>query len=419
MKTKKYLLASACILSVISATTPVTAQMSPDSESVQTAAHKKARSAGQRVAADKIRRNHSFTDFGNDYVEFKNRLQKEYGLGYAVDVTYMPQYGAPSGKKTAFQTIIAPSLTWQAFDNEYGNLTLNAAFTAVRYSGRTAEEVGSRIGAVTGINDYTAQSNSYNELYFSYRFPGKMDWLTVALGQITLYNFDGTAYDSNQQVNFINYALSQNASATYPTASLGGYVQIAPNNEWSLALGAQDATNIDGNSISTAHLDQKHYTTFGSLSYTPTIKGLGSGQYSIMVYNQPYTFKQQQSTNGWSLNLSQDLGEKWTVFARVNGVSGSQAEIDQSWVLGAVINDPLERNPLDQIGFAGAYNKINREAVGQELSHDAEKVLEAYWAWGVSKWMTITPDIQFYFDPALNPKSDYATVVSLRGTIFF
>ncbi len=33
--------------------------------------------------------------------------------------------------------------------------------------------------------------------------------------------------------------------------------------------------------------------------------------------------------------------------------------------------------------------------------------------------MTLTPDIQFYFDPATNPKSDHATVVTLRATLFF
>jgi carbohydrate-selective porin OprB len=53
------------------------------------------------------------------------------------------------------------------------------------------------------------------------------------------------------------------------------------------------------------------------------------------------------------------------------------------------------------------------------LAHDAETVLEAYWAWGISKWMTITPDVQFYINPALNSKSDTATVFSLRASVFF
>ncbi len=381
--------------------------------------HEKTRSAKQRVAAAQVRRNYDFTDFGKEYSDFKDYLQNNYGVGYSVDVSFMPQYGSPSGKKTAFQTIVYPSLTWQMFDNEYGNATMNVAYNMVQYSGKNGNYIGNNIGTVTGINDYTSQSNSFDELYLSYQLPGKWNWLTVAVGQFPLYNFDGTQYDANQQVNFINYALAQNASSTYPTASMGGYMQISPNDEWSFAFGAQDATNLDGDGISTSNLGDANYTSFASLSYTPTIKNLGSGQYSVMVYNQPYVSEQPQTTNGWSLNMSQNIGEKWAVFARVNGVSGSQAEINQSWVLGAVYNDPLNRNPLDQIGFAGAYNKIDEEAVGEELNHDAETVLEAYWAWGISKWMTITPDVQFYINPALNPNSDYATVFSLRGTVFF
>ena len=84
-------------------------------------------------------------------------------------------------------------------------------------------------GTVTNINDYNSPSYSFDELFLSYQLGGKYDWLTFAAGQFPLYNFDGTAYDANQQVNFINYALSQNASSTYPTSSLGSYIQIAPN----------------------------------------------------------------------------------------------------------------------------------------------------------------------------------------------
>ena len=138
-----------------------------------------------------------------------------------------------------------------------------------------------------------------------------------------------------------------------------------------------------------------------------------------MLYNQPGVKEQTQTTNGWSINLSQNFGDKLNLFARINGVSGNVADINQSWVLGGVYNNPLDRNPLDQIGLAFAYNKIDEDAVGSNIEHDSEKIIEAYWAWGVSKWMTITPDIQFYIDPAENTKSDYATVFTLRTTLFF
>lgn len=379
----------------------------------------KPKSAKQRIAASQIRRNFQFSTFGDAYTSFKNDLQKDYGIDFSFDISYMGQRGAPSGKNSSMQTIYYPSLTWNIFNNHYGSGTLNMAYNSVKYGGISAEKLGNRLGTITDINDYNTPSYSFDELYFDYQLNGDFNWLTLALGQFPLYNFDGSAYNSNQQVNFINYALSQNASSTYPTASLGAYIQLTPGNEFSFAFGGQDATNITGSSIKTNNLNEEHYTSFASFTYSPTFSQLGSGQYSILLYNQPGVKQQPETTNGWSLNFSQNIGEKFNIFARINGVSGHTADINQSYVLGAVYNNPLDRNPLDQIGLAFAYNKIDEDAVGSKLTHNSEKIIETYWAWGISKWMTITPDIQFYIDPAENPKSDYATVFTLRTTFFF
>jgi len=393
--------------------TPVFAQ------SLNTPDTQKPKSAAQRVATSQIRRNLEFSTLGDDYAAFKNKLQKDYGIDFSFDISYMGQRGTPSGKNSSMQTIYYPSLTWNVFDNSYGSATLNAAYNSVKYGGISAQKLGNRLGVATDINDYNTPSYSFDELYLAYQLGGRFDWLTFAIGQFPLYNFDGTAYDSNQQVNFINYALSQNASSTYPTASLGAYVQIAPNEKWSFAFGGQDATNITGGSIKTNNLHEEHYTSFASLTYSPTFENSGAGQYSILLYNQPGVQQQTETTNGWSLNMSQNFGEKLSLFARANGVSGHTATINQSYVLGGVYNDPLDRNPLDQIGLAFAYNKIDEKAVGSNLAHHSEKIIEAYWAWGVSKWMTITPDVQFYIDPAENQKSNHAAVFTLRSTFFF
>lgn len=377
------------------------------------------RGAVQRADMAQKRHNLTFSEIGDDYADFKNRLNKDYGFSYALDISYMPQRAAPNGRKTAWQTMIYPSFSWTSFDNGYGTGTLNFAYNIVRYGGSAATRLENNIGVVTGINDYDSKSTSFDELYYSYQLPGEADWLTVALGQFPLYNFDGTNYDSNQQVNFINYALSQNASSTYSTAGFGSFVQIAPNSSWSFAFGAQDAENIDGVSIRLNDLDKKHFTSFVYAAYTPSISGLGASDVSILLYNQPGVKAQPETTNGWSLNLSQNIGEKLSLFGRINGVSGSVAEIRRSWVAGGVYNNPLDRNPLDQIGLAFAYNELDEKAVGSRLNHNSEKVIEAYWAWGISKWATITPDVQFYIHPAQNPKSDYGTAFSLRATLFF
>lgn len=355
----------------------------------------------------------------SEYQKFKNELNRKYGFDYSFDVSVLGQRTSPNGKNSVFQADLAPEFSWTMFDNSYGIGTLNFAYTIIRYGNHDASDLANNSGYVTGINDSENKISQFNELYYVYQLSGKWSWLSFAAGQFPLGNFDGTNYDSNQQVNFLNDALAQNASATYSAAGVSGYVQITPNNDWSVVFGGQDATNVDAPSIRVSHLDENHYTSFGYVSYTPTIEGIGDTEISLLVYNQPAVSEQPQSTNGWSLNFSQNLGNKFSVFARLNEVSGNVEEISQSWVLGGVYNNPLDRNPLDQIGLAYAYNKIDQSAVGEPLSHKAEQIIEAYWAWGIGDIMTITPDVQLYINPALNQKSDYGVAASLRATVFF
>lgn len=355
---------------------------------------------------------------GKDYADLKNWLNNKYGFDYSLTYSIMAQRSSPAGKYNAVQSYFTPAFTWTNFDNKYGTGALNFSYNSVFYGNHTAQDIQSRSGMVTPINDFDGEGQEFANLYYTYQLPGKYDWLTIGAGQYGISMFDGTAYDNDQQINFIGYAASQNATSTYSTAGLGAYLQATPG-RWSFVVGAQDATNISAPSIRFNHLNDEHYTTFGLIGYNPHIKGLGEGQYSVLVYNQPYVNEQRESTTGWSINMSQDMGDKFSVFARINGVNGNISSIEQSYVAGMVYNNPLNRNSLDQIGLSYSYNKIDENAVGSEIYHDAEQVIEAYWAWGISRWATITPDFQFYINPALNKKSDYGTSASLRLTLFF
>lgn len=223
---------------------------------------------------------------GSDYSLFKYWLNKNYGLDYGIDVTLMPQRGAPSGKYNAVQGYIYPYLTWTNFKNEYGTGSLNMAYNVIRYGNHTAADVGNRIGVVNDINDYNDNATEFVELYYAWQLGGSWDWLTLNAGQFPIYMFDGSPYNSNQQVNFINYALSQNPSSTYPTAGFGAFAQIAPKGDWSFAFGAQDASNVDAVSVRVNHLKDKHFTTFAQVQYAPTNK-LGAAEFSVLLYNQP------------------------------------------------------------------------------------------------------------------------------------
>ncbi len=375
---------------------------------------------GRRVSSPSTR-HHFLTEldtWGSDYNRMKKELQNKTGLSYSLDVSYMGQRGAPNGHITPWQSQYYGTATWDMFQSDtWGSGSLDIAYELVRYWNGTGAELGSNIGVVSGVNDYSQKANYFYQLSYTQQFAGALDWLSVTLGQFPMYNFDGTTYDSNQQIYFINDSLSQNASSTYSTAGIGGYATISPNAFWSVSAGAQDATNVDGNRISTSQLDDAKYTTFVSGTINPKNK-LGQATLSVLFYHQPSVPAQPGKTNGWSFNAQQNIGKKTAVFARVNGASKGITGIRQSYVLGGVYNNPLNRNALDQIGIAAAVNKLDKGVNGAG-SRSVENVFEGFWAWGVSSFMTITPDIQFYINPGLNAKSNTATVASIRATMMF
>lgn len=350
------------------------------------------------------------------YADFKTALQKKMGIDYSMDISLMAQRGSPSGKGTSWQTIYTPSVNWNMYESSIGSGSLQFLYSSVRYWGADGNTLADRIGVITPMNDYTTKDNYFYQLSYTHTLPGALSPLSFTIGQFPIFNFDGTAYDSNQQTNFINEALSQNATDSYPSASLGGYVQFAPNSEWTFAVGMQDANNIDGNKIQTNTFHKHQYTSFASVSYTPTVKGWGSGEYALLVYNQPSTDEQPGTSNGWSLNLMQNFG-KWGVFTRINGVSKDEP-IKQSYALGTVYNNPLGRNALDQIGVAVVLNKLNKSVNGAGTRNN-ESLMEAYWAWGFTNFLTLTPDIQLYYHPAGDRKQKTATVASLRANLIF
>jgi len=357
-------------------------------------------------------------NLAKDYQDFKNDLNQKAGITYSLDISFLPQRGAPNGKGTAWQSQYYGTIGWNAFNSDViGSGAFNAAYTAVRYWGMSGNTLDNRLGVISSVNDYPSNGNYFDELSYTHTLPGALKSLSVTLGQFPIYNFDGTDYDSNQQVNFLNYALSQNASEVYPTASLGGFVTWTPNSVWSFSVGAQNANNVSGETVSWSKWKKGKMTPFASATWSPTFGGL-AGEYSVMGYYQPSVEAQPESSRGWSLNAQQFVTSKVALFARANGVNKSGNGIKQSYVFGSVVNDPMDRNSLDQAGVAVAMNKLNKSANGPG-TRAWESVLETYMAFGISSFATITPDVQLYINPGATKKHDTATVVSLRATLMF
>lgn len=339
------------------------------------------------------------------------------GLDVGVDVSYLAQRSSPNGKQTAIQGVYYPYLTWNLFKNTpVGSGQLNVNYTLVRYWGTQATYLQGRTLQAVAFNDYPANQEFFSQFSYTHTLPGDWKWMSVTVGQFPLYNFDGTTYLDNQQTGLMNYALSQNASSAYPTASFGVYAQ-AQTNDFTLAGGYQDATNVTGEHIELGDAFSGKYLVFGYAAWTPAFE-LGAGQYSVLYYYQPSVEKQPENVNGWSFNMQQNMGENWALFGRANGSTGGATGVKNSYALGAALLDPFKRNSQDAIMLGMAYNRLSAAGQGYpNYMRSAEMALELAWVWGIGKLVTITPDLQIYPRAGFNQDKQFTTVVGLRTTV--
>jgi hypothetical protein len=286
----------------------------------------------------------------------------------------------------------------------------------VRYWGTQATTLQDRVGLAVAPNDYAYNQEIFSQFSFTHTLPAGMNWLSVTIGQFPLYNFDGTTYMDNQQTALMNYSLSQNASAVYPNASLGAYVQ-AQNSQFSIAGGYQDATNITGKTIELDTAFDGKYTLFGFVGWTPSFS-FGAGQYNFLYYHQPAVEKQNQKADGWSFNMQQNIGDKFVMYARVNGSNNGVSGVKNSYAFGSAFLDPLGRNPNDAIITGMAYNRLSEQGFGfPNGMHPEELVTEIQWVWGIGKMLTITPDFQMSPRAAFGGKNHATYTIGLRTTL--
>jgi hypothetical protein len=360
----------------------------------------------------------------DSYLAFKKDLSDHYNLDFSLEASIYNQFGTPNGGKPVALLVYYPSMTWKPFtDTAAGSGKFSVTFGQQQYwtLANTGSQAGN-MGLITFPNDWVSNNYTWSTVAYTHTLPGAMNFLSLTLGQYNLFSFDPSAYAANAQINFISYPFAQDATQTFPNAGLGAYATAkTPDEQFALSGGFQGATNLSGREITADSYHQGKYTYWANFQWRPEFSGVGKGIYSILYYDQPAVPDLPTHSNGISFSGSQELGEKWGVFARASNASGANTPINTSIAIGGVRNDPFGRNSMDQAGLAFAWNQTNfvGNGVTSAEARHSELVTELYYACTIFKGLQISPDVQVYFHPALAPDTSTAAVFSIRSTFFF
>ena len=272
---------------------------------------------------------------------------------------------------------------------------------------------------------------------------GKVDVnrLTVQVGKFGVLDvFDGNAFAKDTRKDFINWSMWAPGAFDYAADKLGltyGATAELNQKQWALRAGYFLIDAVSNSNAFDTKLFQRgtyaleletRYSLFSQPGKLRTIAWLNSafsGSYRETLNNPALNLDIAQTRAGrikygYAVSLEQALADDFGVFGRWSWNDGKTeimafTDIDASLSTGVSIKGTKWGRPDDVIGIGGAINALSRDhrdfiaagglgpLIGDgQLNYRRERILETYYAYALTKAITLTADYQFITNPAYN-----------------
>jgi high affinity Mn2+ porin len=283
-----------------------------------------------------------------------------------------------------------------------------------------------------------------------------IDRVTLIVGRFAIGDFfDNNAYAHDPRADFMNWAMWESAAYDFP-ADLPGYTRGAVvelnRKDWAVRAAVVEVPTAPNSDVLTTkgggtvvEFEERH-TIFdqpGKLRLGAFANEGNTGNYdealAIEAANPTLDINAVmtsiQHTNlkyGFYVNLEQQLAKDVGLFARASWNDGenqilSFTDVDRSLSGGLSIKGSYWGRPNDTIGIGGAINGLSAAhraflaaggiglLVGDgRLNYRPEEILETYYAYSLSKNVTLTADYQLVPNPSYNADRGPVSIFSGR-----
>lgn len=283
-----------------------------------------------------------------------------------------------------------------------------------------------------------------------------VDRVTLIVGRFAVGDFfDGNSYAKDPRADFMNWAMWASAAYDFP-ADLPGYTRGAVvelnRKDWAVRAGlfqVPDAPNSDVLVFKTGgavvEFEERHsifdqpgklrvgtfYNSGNTANYREVV-AIAAANPALDINDITIANQRDRSKYGFYVNLEQQIVKDVGLFARASWNDGqnqilSFTDIDRSVSGGLSIKGSHWGRPDDTIGIGGAVNGLSDAhrdflaaggtglLIGDgRLNYSPERILEAYYAWKLNSWTTMTFDYQFITNPAYNADRGPVSIFSGR-----
>ena len=277
---------------------------------------------------------------------------------------------------------------------------------------------------------------------------GKKDYsrLTIQVGKFAVHDiFDNNKYAQDPRADFMNWSIWAAGAFDYAAdrvgLTYGGVVDFNQKN-WAVRAGyflIGDKSN--SNDFDSQVFKRGEYASEleyrydlmshpGKLRFTGWLNSYFAGNFSealdlaastgVDANTAIVATRKGRQEYGYVINIEQELRDDIGVFGRYSWNNGQNemtafTDINSSFSAGASINGKTWGRSDDKLGVAFAVNSISPEyrqylmagglgiLIGDgALTYKNEEIVEAYYAWALSKGAILTFDYQFMANPGYN-----------------
>ncbi len=251
-------------------------------------------------------------------------------------------------------------------------------------------------------------------------------------------SFDCNRFANDETSQFLNSALVNNPTIPIPYYGLGAAAHYAPHGaDWYITAAAADAQNDHRETgFRTTFHDEDYFFSIAETGITPRLnstKGPLQGTYRLGMWYDPQpsshsdSAKEYRDNTNWYLNCDQMLlretaaeGDEQGLgaFFRYGYAPSSRNDLTQFVSAGLSYQGLIEGRDEDVLAMGVARGYLSDHANVTYLD-DAETVWEIFYNAKVTRWMNVSPSLQYVVDPGADSAKKDAVVFGLRAQMTF
>ncbi len=231
------------------------------------------------------------------------------------------------------------------------------------------------------------------------------------IGQVDTYDYVNVNGVSSPWTAFTNLAFEQQSTFAGPSQGLGAAVRWRLTDQWQVLGGFANANGDASEPFASAKKLFDTGETFKHLAigWAPTWGDRYDHASQLTVW-QVDERKEAGVEGGYGVSFATSLHKaNWRPFLRIGYANDAGTLVDRAISIGTGYDT---RDGTDMAGLGVGWGRA------PDSSRD-QYTLEAFYRYGLTDFLQVTPEIQYVVNPAFDPETDQILVLGVRLRAFF